>query len=86
MLITKFSPVSKQDHTLDLDITQEQLDLWNSSRTPVQNAFPNLTADEREFLISGILPHEWEELFPPEEPTYEEKYTEYPENFEDLPF
>lgn len=33
----------------------------------IQDAFPFLSADEREFLISGILPDEWERLFGSEE-------------------
>jgi hypothetical protein len=28
-----------------------------------QNAFPDLTAEEREFLISGTTPDEWEDIF-----------------------
>ena len=33
----------------------------------MQDAFPFLSADEREFLISGMLPDEWERLFGKEE-------------------
>lgn len=33
----------------------------------VQSAFPMLTANEREFLISGILPEEWDTMFGEEE-------------------
>jgi hypothetical protein len=29
----------------------------------VQNAMPNLSADEREFIMSGITPTEWDEMF-----------------------
>lgn len=29
----------------------------------VQDAFPMLSADYREFLISGITPEEWEKMF-----------------------
>ena len=28
----------------------------------IQNAMPNLSADEREFLMTGITPEEWAEL------------------------
>jgi hypothetical protein len=34
-----------------------------SSGSLMQDAFPFLSADEREFLISGITPKEWEETF-----------------------
>lgn len=32
-----------------------------------QDAFPYLSADEREMLISGICPTCWDNMFPPEE-------------------
>lgn len=32
-----------------------------------QNAFPYLSANEREMLISGICPSCWDNMFPPEE-------------------
>ena len=33
----------------------------------VQDAFPYLSANEREKLISGICPSCWDKMFPPEE-------------------
>jgi hypothetical protein len=33
----------------------------------VQDAFPNMTADDREFLMTGITPAEWAAMFPKEE-------------------
>ena len=33
----------------------------------IQNAFDFLTPDEREFLMTGITPEEWDKMFPPEE-------------------
>lgn len=32
-----------------------------------QNCFPNISAAEREFLISGICGVCWDEMFPPDE-------------------
>jgi len=29
----------------------------------VQNEFPNMSADDREFLMTGITPAEWKEIF-----------------------
>lgn len=31
--------------------------------TPIQEAFPDLDADDREFLLSGTTPSEWNEIF-----------------------
>jgi len=33
----------------------------------IQDAFPELPNDLREFIISGITPTEWNNAFPPEE-------------------
>ena len=46
------------------EITVREADvlLWNAGAL-VQDAFPYLSADEREMLISGICPDCWENLF-----------------------
>lgn len=38
---------------------------WNDYKGGmlVQNAFPNLSADDREFIISGISPKGWADTF-----------------------
>ncbi len=36
---------------------------WQISGQFAQVAFNNLTADEREFIMTGITPTEWEEIF-----------------------
>ena len=33
----------------------------------IQEAFPTLSADVREFIMSGITPQEWDDMFGPEE-------------------
>lgn len=63
MLITKRSPISGQLNSLELDITQAQLDEYNTGKKLVQNIFPNLTRDEREFLISGTTAEDWSNAF-----------------------
>lgn len=35
---------------------------WNNGML-IQDAFPNLSADEREFIMTGMMPGEWDELF-----------------------
>ena len=55
-------------HTMDLDVTQEQMDIWNSPNPPlIQNLFPNLTSEEREFLLTGSTQEEWDAAFPEED-------------------
>lgn len=61
MLITKTSVWSSITRTRDLPITQEQVEAWQGGML-IQNAMPNLTPAEREFLITGITQDEWEEM------------------------
>ena len=66
--VTKKSIVSGKENTMELDITQEHLDMYEDiGGRLVQDIFPNLNKGEREFLISGITPQEWEETFGGEE-------------------
>ena len=64
--IAKLSPVTWEENYMTLDVTQEQLDAWQGG-VLIQDAMPNLSDDEREFLMTGILPDEWDRLFPEEE-------------------
>ena len=48
--------------TLDLDVTKEQINAWIDGEL-IQNVMPQLSAGEREFIISGILPEDWDEMF-----------------------
>ena len=66
MLITRKSPFSGIETTKDLDVTQEDFDKWRSGAM-IQDAFPQLSADDREFILTGITPEEWEATFSDEE-------------------
>jgi hypothetical protein len=80
MLIRRKSSISGLYHTMDIPTTPELIAEWEYTGKPIQEIMPNLTADQREFLISGITPEEWEELFT-EEVTWtkqdEEEYRVY---------
>lgn len=62
MKITRTSPFSGQVNTLEIDVTPEQLAAWQAG-TLIQRAMPHLTADEREFIMTGITSSEWDEMF-----------------------
>ena len=62
MNITRTSLFSRVTRTLDLPVTEAQLDAWASGEL-IQNAFPDLSPDDREFLKTGITPDEWEQMF-----------------------
>lgn len=43
---------------IDADTFGKALSEWQSGEL-IQNAFPMLDADEREFIMTGITPEEW---------------------------
>lgn len=45
-----------------LTVQVDQYDAWVNGAL-IQNAFPTLTAGQRELLISGICPEAWTETF-----------------------
>ena len=64
MIVERQSIVSGKVYQMDINITEEQLFNFINGRSGlVQEAFPDLSIDEREFIISGIHPDEWNELF-----------------------
>jgi len=66
--VTKQSIITKKMNTMELPITQEHLDIYETvGDILVQDAFPNLDIGQREFLISGITPDEWTKTFGDEE-------------------
>lgn len=66
MQITRTSVLTGITHTMELDVTPEQICRHNAGEL-AQVAFSNLSAEEREFLISGITPEEWAKYCPEEE-------------------
>lgn len=66
MLVTKTSQMSGKTNTIEIDVTEEQLYRVANRRENgelIQNIVPNLSKDLREFLMSGITPTEWNEMF-----------------------
>ena len=63
MLVTRLSPFSYTKNTIDLDITAEQLARYENGEELIQNVFPNLSPEHREFIKTGITPEEWDATF-----------------------
>jgi len=62
MQITRTSMFSGKANTLDLNVTAEQVAAWQGG-VLIQDAMPQLSAGEREFLKTGVTPQEWDEMF-----------------------
>ena len=63
MLIHKVSPISNKLNAMEIDVTCSQIYDWEVEGVLIQYAMPNLTADEREFIKTGITPQEWDGMF-----------------------
>ncbi len=57
-LVVRVSPLNGERRRIFLPITKEQYFAWRDG-TLIQNAFPNLTVDEREFILTGLLGDEF---------------------------
>ena len=64
--IERISTLSGISHVREIDITEEQLSALDGDGL-IQNICPHLSADDREFLISGITPDEWDAAFAEDE-------------------
>jgi hypothetical protein len=53
---------------MDLPVTVKQLDEWRGGKL-IQKAMPDLTPDQREFLMTGATPQEWKKMFGSEDTT-----------------
>jgi len=66
MIITRTSPLSGATHALEINVTPDQIAAWQSG-VLIQNAMPNLSSDEREFIKTGITAAEWDSMFSEDE-------------------
>jgi hypothetical protein len=62
MKLSRTDPFTGKSNSMTLDITADDLQRWRDGAL-IQDVFPNLTSDEREFIMTGITPESWEEAF-----------------------
>ena len=62
MKITRTSGFTGIERTMDLPITEEQLEAWHNGQL-IQNVMPHLSPDQREFLMTGVTAEEWDKAF-----------------------
>ena len=62
MLITKTSILSGKTRTKEINVNQSQIDKWVAGML-IQDAMPNVSVDEREFIMTGSTPEEWDLYF-----------------------
>ena len=67
MLIFKTSPITGKTVSREIDVERHDLERWEAGGILIQDAFPHLSADDREFILSGVTPEEWDEHFSDED-------------------
>ena len=60
--LTRSSDFTGDVNSMVLPVTQGMLDRYYSGNGCVQDVFPDLNADQREFIMTGCTPAEWEYL------------------------
>lgn len=62
MLITRKSRLTGKERALEIDVTEAQMKAWRSG-VMIQRAMPNVSPEDREFILSGITKEEWGAAF-----------------------
>ena len=62
MVVCAISAATGVKHAMPLEITEAQVLQWVNGAS-IQDAMPNLSAEGREFLMTGITQLEWDSLF-----------------------
>ena len=83
MIITRKSFVSGLTRSIDLPVTEEQLDLYNRGAL-AQDAFPHLSASDREFIMTGLTDEDWDTLMADEDAASDEEDEYRRTAYEDL--
>ena len=60
--LTRSSDFTGEVNSMVLPVTQGMLDRYYMGNENVQDVFPDLHADMREFIMTGCTPEEWEYL------------------------
>ena len=59
MKITRIDPFTGQTNSLDINVSEEELNQWRFGGKLIQDAMPNITPSEREFIKTGITEESW---------------------------
>ncbi len=60
MLIQRRDPFTGKHNVMALPITFEDYQRWERGEGLIQDIFPSLSPDQREFLMTGIMPDSWD--------------------------
>lgn len=61
--VKRTSIISNVTHTMVIPMSKKQILAWESGDFLIQEVFPELSDEEREFILTGITPEEWDAIF-----------------------
>ena len=59
MQLTKTSLLTGKTTTREVNLTEAELEAYYAGDRPIQQLYPMLPAEDREFIMTGITPEEW---------------------------
>lgn len=62
MIISRKSPLTGKLNTREIEVSQGQIDAWVNGAL-VQDAMPDLSLNDREFIMTGATSDDWEKMF-----------------------
>lgn len=62
MKFTKRSPLTGEINTRNIQVSRFEFNEWRGGAL-IQEAMPNASAEDREFIISGYTPEDWNKMF-----------------------
>lgn len=66
VVLYKICAVTKLEYSVVLTLRQYET-LKSSACPSIQNFLPDFSPEQREFLMTGITPGEWNQMFPPKD-------------------
>lgn len=66
MKIERRSPLTGKVSVRNINVTEEQLAQWKGGAL-IQTVMPHLSPDDREFIMTGLTPEDWDSIFGDEE-------------------
>ncbi|KKL28626.1 hypothetical protein LCGC14_2373250 [marine sediment metagenome] len=62
MMLTRKSPLTGKEHTMEIDVSETAIYAWQCGEL-IQVAMPKLNDGEREFIKTGYTPSDWKRMF-----------------------
>lgn len=62
MKVTRINRLTGKERSREINCTAEQLQQWRSGAL-IQTVMPEVSCDDREFIMTGITAEEWDATF-----------------------